>query len=328
MVTLNRETESAPTLSVVIPMYNEMQSIQQTVSEVQTSLQDLKENYEIILVDDGSIDNTVEICKQISLRDPRIRLVMLNRNMGHMSALETGLTLSLGQFIVSMDADLQDNPKDILEMLRVIRLKDNHGNPLFDVVQTTRLDRKNDSYLKRMTAGIYYRLMKQLTGQTAIPHAADFRMISRKTLEVISKIPEKEKVYRLLLPALGFRIAILETKRETRFAGKSKYNVKKMIGLAINSIINFSNRPLRIITQIGVLSMMLMIVFCFYSVYLWYQNRTIPGWTSLVIIVLISNSLILISLGVVGAYVGKVFEQVKGRPNSVWTEFKNNLKSD
>jgi glycosyltransferase involved in cell wall biosynthesis len=325
---LNRETESAPTLSVVIPMYNEMQSIQQTVSEVQTSLQDLKENYEIILVDDGSIDNTVEICKQISLRDPRIRLVMLNRNMGHMSALETGLTLSLGQFIVSMDADLQDNPKDILEMLRVIRLKDNHGNPLFDVVQTTRLDRKNDSYLKRMTAGIYYRLMKQLTGQTAIPHAADFRMISRKTLEVISKIPEKEKVYRLLLPALGFRIAILETKRETRFAGKSKYNVKKMIGLAINSIINFSNRPLRIITQIGVLSMMLMIVFCFYSVYLWYQNRTIPGWTSLVIIVLISNSLILISLGVVGAYVGKVFEQVKGRPNSVWTEFKNNLKSD
>ncbi len=325
---MNRETESAPTLSVVIPMYNEMQSIQQTVSEVQTSLQDLKENYEIILVDDGSIDNTVEICKQISLRDPRIRLVMLNRNMGHMSALETGLTLSLGQFIVSMDADLQDNPKDILEMLRVIRLKDNHGNPLFDVVQTTRLDRKNDSYLKRMTAGIYYRLMKQLTGQTAIPHAADFRMISRKTLEVISKIPEKEKVYRLLLPALGFRIAILETKRETRFAGKSKYNVKKMIGLAINSIINFSNRPLRIITQIGVLSMMLMIVFCFYSVYLWYQNRTIPGWTSLVIIVLISNSLILISLGVVGAYVGKVFEQVKGRPNSVWTEFKNNLKSD
>lgn len=328
MGTLNPETERAPTLSVVIPMYNEMESIQQTISEIQATLQKLKETYEIILVDDGSIDNTVEICKQISLRDLRIRLVMLNRNMGHMSALETGLTISLGEFIVSMDADLQDNPKDILEMLRVIRLKDNHGNPLFDVVQTARLDRENDSYLKRMTAGIYYRLMKQLTGQTAIPHAADFRMISRKTLDVISKIPEKEKVYRLLLPALGFRIAILETKRETRFAGKSKYNVKRMIVLAINSIINFSNRPLRIITQMGVLSMILMILFCFYSVYLWYQNRTIPGWTSLVIIVLISNSLMLISLGVVGAYVGKVFEQVKGRPNSVWTEFKNNLKSD
>jgi dolichol-phosphate mannosyltransferase len=163
-------------------------------------------------------------------------------------------------------------------------------------------------------------MMTRLTGPTTIPHAADFRMITRETLDIVAAIPEKDKVYRLLLPALGFRIAILETKRESRVAGASKYSYKKMIELALNSVINFSNRPLRVIIQLGIFSMLGMLLFCCYSIYLWANNKTVPGWTSLVILILISNSLILTSLGVVGEYVGKIFEQVKGRPNTVWTE--------
>lgn len=327
MANSNQDTGNVPTLSVVIPMFNEMETLSHTVSEIEASLKSLKENYEIVLVDDGSKDKTLEISMRLSHNDSRIRIISLGRNMGHMRALEAGLLASSGEFVVSMDADLQDNPKEILEMLKIIRLKDAYGNDLFDVVQTTRSDRMTDNLFKRFTAEIFYRIMKQLTGQIALPHAADFRMISRKTLDVINQIPEKEKVYRLLLPALGFRVAILETKREARFAGKSKYNLRKMSGLALNSIINFSNRPLRIILQLGLASMMLMFLFCVYSVYLWTQGRTIPGWTSLVVLILISNSLILISLGVVGEYVGKIFEQVKGRPNTVWTELRNDKKN-
>lgn len=327
MAISNQDTDNVPTLSVVIPMFNEMETISHTVSVIEANLESLKENYEILLVDDGSRDKTLEISMQLSLNDSRIRIISLGRNMGHMRALEAGLLASSGEFVVSMDADLQDNPQEILEMLRIIRLKDAYGNDFFDVVQTTRSDRMTDNLFKRFTAGIFYRIMQQLTGQIALPHAADFRMISRKTLDVINQIPEKEKVYRLLLPALGFRVAVLETRREARFAGKSKYNLRKMSGLAVNSIINFSNRPLRIILQMGLASMMLMILFCVYSVYLWTQDRTIPGWTSLVVLILISNSLILISLGVVGEYVGKIFEQVKGRPNTVWSELRYDKKN-
>ena len=327
MANSNLFTPREPMLSVVIPMFNEMETISHTLSEIEFSLNGLKENYEIILVDDGSTDKTLEISIQLSHNDSRIRIVSLGRNMGHMRALEAGLLASSGEFVVSMDADLQDNPNEILEMLRIMRLKDSYGNDLFDVVQTTRSDRMTDNLFKRITAQVYYKLMKQLTGQIALPHAADFRMISRKTLDIVNQIPERDKVYRLLLPLLGFRVAILETRREARFAGKSKYSLRKMLNLAVNSIINFSNRPLRIILQLGLATMMLMLLFCAYSVYLWSQNRTIPGWTSLVVLILVSNSLILISLGVVGEYVGRIFEQVKGRPNTVWTELRIDKKN-
>ena len=318
---------SQPTLSIVIPMFNERESIHNTVCVIEEKIKDLVETHEIILVDDGSNDGTVEICLKLSLQNPNVRVFSIGNNVGHMRALETGLSVALGDYVVSIDADLQDNPEAIVEMYRLIKQRDSFGNRLFDVVQTVRTDRSSDKPTKRITARMYYKLMEKLTGHEVLRDAADFRMITRETLDIIKSIPEKDKVFRLLLPALGFKVAVLETKREVRNAGKSKYSYRKMFGLALNSVINFSNRPLRIIIQMGVVSMLLMIIFCCYSVYLWTQNRTIPGWTSLVVLILISNSLILISLGVVGEYVGKIFEQVKGRPNTVWTELRNDKKN-
>ena len=320
MATSNQKDESGTTISVVIPMYNEMETIQETVTEIDSQMIVLGETYEIILVDDGSSDNTLKICLELMSKNLNLRVISIENNVGHMRALETGLDAALGNYVVSIDADLQDNPKEILEMFKIINQRDNLGNRKYDVVQTVRIDRQTDRFVKRITAMLYYKLMDRLTGYKVLRDGADFRMVTRETLEIIKAIPEKDKVYRLLLPALGFRVAVLETKREKRFAGTSKYNFKKMLALAINSVISFSNRPLRLIIQLGIFSMVAMILFSFVAIYLWANGRTIPGWTSLVVLILISNSLILVSLGVVGEYVGKVFEQVKGRPNTVWTE--------
>ena len=309
-------------------MFNESESIEKTIRVIRDNVDKLVVKYEIILVDDGSHDETLEICMQLSLEFRELRVLKIENNVGHMRALETGLCAANGDYIVSIDADLQDNPKEILEMFKIINQTDGFGNRKFDVVQTVRKDRQSDKLLKRFTAKMYYKLMERLTGHQILHDGADFRMVTRETLQIIKSIPEKDKVFRLLLPALGFRVSVLETKREVRFAGTSKYSYKKMIGLAMNSIINFSNRPLRLIIQLGIFSMFLMILFCFVAVYLWANGRTIPGWTSLVILILISNSLILVSLGVVGEYVGRVFEQVKGRPNTVWKELGNGLRDE
>ena len=317
-----------PILSIVIPMFNESESIKNTVNVIQEHIKDLGVKYEIILVDDGSHDETVEICLNLSSQNQTLRVLSIENNVGHMRALETGLSAALGDYIVSIDADLQDNPKEIIEMFKLIKQKDVFGNNLFDVVQTVRCDRSSDKPAKRISAMLYYKLMEKLTGFKVLRDAADFRMVTRETLDIINSIPEKDKVFRLLLPSLGFRVAVLETRRGTRFAGTTKYSYKKMFALALNSVISFSNRPLRMIIRLGIFSMVVMILFCFVAVYLWADGRTIPGWTSIVILILISNSLILVSLGVVGEYVGKVFEQVKGRPNTVWTELSNDLKND
>lgn len=315
-------------ISVVIPMYNERESIQQTLSEIDARMTSLEESYEIIVVDDGSVDETLKICSQLKLQNPHLRVLSIRNNVGHMRALETGLNAARGNYVVSMDADLQDNPKEIIEMYKLINQVDDFGNRKFDVVQTVRSDRQSDKPVKRITAMLYYKLMDRLTGYKVLRDGADFRMVTRETLEIIKAIPEKDKVFRLLLPALGFRVAVLETKRETRIAGSSKYGYKKMFGLATNSIINFSKRPIRLIIQLGVISMVFMVIFCVVAIFLWAEGRTIPGWTSLVLLILISNSLILISVGVVGEYVGRVFEQVKGRPNTVWTEIEINPKNE
>jgi len=307
-------------ISVVIPAYNESECIKETLSVIQSVLNNMELKYEVLVVDDGSSDETLNIALEIARNDARIRVLSFSSNRGHMRALEAGLVASKGRFIVSIDADLQDDPKLIPEMYSALNLVNEYGHWLFDVSQSVRTDRSTDSILKKWSANAFYKMISRMTGTNVIKHAADFRMIRREALDVVNQIPEREKVYRLLLPALGFRIHIIETRREVRAAGKSKYGMRNMLNLAFNSITSFSNQPLRLIIQLGIISMTLMLTFCGVAIYLWAEGRTIPGWTSLVLLILISNSLILISLGVVGEYVGKVFDQVKGRPNTVWTE--------
>ena len=309
-------------ISVVIPVFNESECIANTVQVVRRVLESANFEYEILIVDDGSTDATLELAQEISQESAGVRVLSLNLNRGHMKALEAGLRASTGDFIVSIDADLQDNPNEIPEMHRLLSQVDAFGNRLFDVAQSVRGNRDTDAKWKKMTASIYYKVIGKMAGNGVLQQAADFRMLTREALDIVNQIPESDKVYRLLLPTLGFRVITLETKRDSRYAGKSKYTLRKMITLAIDSLINFSRRPLRLILKFGFYSMLLMILFCIYSIYEWSQGKTIPGWTSLTIIVLISNSLVLISLGVIGEYVGRIFEQSKGRPGVIWTEYK------
>jgi dolichol-phosphate mannosyltransferase len=314
-------------ISIVIPMYNEAECIENTVAEITSHLRNLPETFEIILVNDGSTDGSQVIAKNLANSDERIRLISFTRNMGHMKALEAGLLASYGELIVSIDADLQDDPSYITEMYRIIKQTDEYGSKLFDVVQSVRSDRSTDTFWKKISATMYYKIMHLLTGTEVIPQAADFRMLTRKTLDLVNQIPETGKVYRLLLPSLGFRIATLETRREERFAGKTKYTFKKMTELAADSLISFSKRPLRLIIKIGVIFLLSMLTYLLFSLYQWSNGATIQGWTSLLIVVLLSNSLVLISLGVIGEYIGRVFEQSKGRPSIVWTEYNSEPKN-
>ena len=307
-------------ISVVVPAYNEEESIVHSVNVIDEVVSTLTKDYELVIVNDGSIDDTRTLLLLLARENPHIRIIDFSSNRGHMAAIDAGLKNCRGNYIVTIDADLQDDPKDILEMYRIIQEKDLHGNALYDVIQTVRTTRVTDNFLKKYSAKIYYVVIGKLTGIPIAHHAADFRMLTKTTNNLLCNLPETRKIYRLLIPALGFKVYNLETTRHKRFAGKSKYPLSKMIQLALNSLLDFSTTPLRIMIKIGFISTVFMFTFGITAFVLWLNGSTIPGWTSLVFLVLTSNSLVLLSLGVIGLYVGNLNEQVKRRPNGIWQE--------
>ena len=237
-------------------------------------------------------------------------------------ALEAGLKASSGNFIVSIDADLQDDPNAIAEMYSIIQQKDDASNQIYDVVQAVRTARSSDTLFKRKSANIYYKLIGKLTGIPIAHHSADFRMITREANEILSGLPENRKIYRLLIPSIGFSVFNLETVRHKRYAGSSKYPLSKMINLALNSFLDFSIKPLRLMVKVGLFSTLLMFSFGIGTLLLWLNGSTIPGWTSLVFLLLASNSVIVLSLGVLGVYIGNLYEQIKARPSGIWKEIQ------
>lgn len=189
-----------------------------------------------------------------------------------------------------------------------------------DVIQTVRVNRKSDTLFKSFTASLYYRLISALTGVKITTNAADYRLMSRRCVEILTALPEKEKIFRLLIPALGFKVKELEIVRESRYAGKSKYPLSKMISLAINSTIGFTTKPLRVLGVLGLLASFLMLVLSAIFGILWLQGRTVPGWTSIVFLMLSTNAALLASVGLLGEYVGRIYIQVQNRPEITFDE--------
>jgi dolichol-phosphate mannosyltransferase len=289
-------------------MYNEREAVDHFVGRLRPVLDGLGVTYEVVAVDDGSRDATVARLLELRRDWPELRVVALRRNVGHQTALQAGLRSSHGEYVVSIDADLQDPPEVIGDMLSTAR------EQKVDVVYGVRGDRSTDTAFKRNTAGMYYWFMRRLVGPWVSDNAGDFRLMSRAVVDVLNQLPEQRPVYRLVVPSLGFSSAEVAYTRAERVAGETKYPLSKMIRLTLDSITSFSAAPLRIATWLGLFSFLLCLALIVTSVAAWGFGAVVPGWTSLYIAVLLLGGVQLICLGLLGEYIGRIYAATQNRP--------------
>jgi len=299
---------SAPYLSVVLPCYNEGQVIRETHRRVTAVCRGVGEPYEIIVVNDGSTDNLWAELLQLTGEDPHVVAVNLSCNHGHQLALSAGLQFARGERVLIMDADLQDPPELLPDMLR----KMDEG---VDVVYAQRRSRPGDSPAKRLFCALFYRLLDKLA-DTPIPlDTGDFRLISRRVCDLILAMPERHRFIRGMVSWVGYRHEPILYDRDARFAGETKYPLRKLMALAVDGIISSSLKPLAFATVIGSITSVIGLLLLLYALYSWlFVGRTPQGWASLLITVVFLGGLQLLMLGLMGEYLGRIHEQVRGRP--------------
>lgn len=295
-------------LSVVVPVYNEQGNLRPLHQALTQQFEQLDVDYEIIFVDDGSRDASLGVLRALNAFDPHVKVVSLSRNFGHQNALTAGLEFASGDAVVAMDADLQQPPELIPEMVA-------HWRAGYQVVFTIRQDNEQVGRFKRWSSRAFYALINRITDTTIIPGAADFRLIDRLVVDTLTSMQERARFLRGLVSWVGFRqIGIPFTVRQ-RHAGQSKYSLRKMLTLALNGITNFSAFPLRLATYFGFLSAVVGVPYGLWAVYArLFTNATVPGWASLTTLVLFLGGVQLISLGIIGEYLGRVYDEVKRRP--------------
>ena len=309
----NGTLTSIPSLAIVVPCYNEEESLPKTINVLNDLLDKLiaankisadSKNY---FVDDGSRDKTWEILQETALHDAKVVAIKLSRNKGHQNALYAGLCTTIEDITVSIDADLQDDPANIEKMV------DEYLNGS-EVVYGVRSERKTDTFFKRFTAEGYYHTMRTMGVDLVFNHA-DFRLLSRRALEALKEYKESNLFLRGIVREVGFKSSIVEYERQARELGESKYPLKKMLSFAWKGITAFSAVPLRMITVFGLFS-----GFASFALILWVlgirllSNNAVPGWASILLPLLFIGSVQLLCLGVIGEYLSKIYEEVKGRP--------------
>lgn len=294
--------------SVIVPMYNEEEVIEHTYKRLKDVMDATGKPYELIFVNDGSKDRSAELIRSFGERDPNVRLIDFSRNFGHQIAISAGMDYAQGDAIVVIDADLQDPPEVILQMIA----KWKEG---YEVVYGRRLKRKGETIFKKVTALAFYRLLKSMTNVDIPLDTGDFRLIDRKVCDVLRSLKEKNRFVRGLISWIGFRQTSVEYVREERFAGETKYPLKKMISFALDGITSFSYKPLKIASYLG---FFLSIGSFLYLLIVIYQrlftDTTEAGWTTIVALNLLFNGIILILLGVIGEYIGRIYDESKNRP--------------
>ena len=303
---------NVPEISIVVPVFNEELVIVEFLNNLGKVLLEHSIKAEIILVDDGSTDATIEMAHKTSMEN--LRIISLNQNYGHMVAIEAGYAQSQGDFILSMDGDLQHPPSLIPSLLNEIR------KPKTDVVIAFRSNRNRDSYLKRFTAAIYYKLLRFLSGVELKENAADFRILTRRALEVLLEIRDPKKVYRVLIPSLGFNIKYLSYVADIRFAGQTKYSLRKMLSLAGESILGGSLKPLKLSFWAGIVAMVASFLWLINIVIVKLNDSVIPGWSSLAIALIFVSGVQLFSIGVLSLYIAKMYTILQSRPKYLMQE--------
>jgi polyisoprenyl-phosphate glycosyltransferase len=300
--------EDKPTLSVIIPMYNEEAVLPLLVERLRPILDGLGVTYEVMAVNDGSSDDTASILRLLRRTWPQLRLIEFRRNCGHQAALTAGLHRAKGHYVVSIDADLQDPPEVIGEMLRLAQSQD------LAIVYGVRSDRSTDTVFKRNTAGLYYRLMRRIVGKKVPAGAGDFRLLRSDAVEALKSLPEQKPVYRLLVPWLGFASGEVAYVRARRAAGSTKYPLGKMIKLAVDSVVSFTAAPLRLAIWLGLAGGVTCIALTVFTFVSYLRGDVVPGWTSLFLAVMFLGTIQLVCLGLLGEYVGRIFQAVQHRP--------------
>jgi glycosyltransferase involved in cell wall biosynthesis len=308
MIELKRRSSDQMILSVVIPCYNEEAVIETTHQELMQSLSGQEFELELIYVDDGSSDQTASILQQLATDCPAVRLLALSRNFGHQIAVSAGLDHSRGDAVVIIDADLQDPPAVILQMLEQWRLG-------FDVAYGQRTDRPAESRFKLITARWFYRLINKMS-DTEIPlDTGDFRLLDRRVVEAVKLMPERDRFLRGMISWVGFRQVAVPYSRAARRAGESKYPFSKMLRFALDGIVSFSAQPLRMATWCGTLVSSMAVLGIVYAVAMRiFTDHWVSGWTFLVVAMLFLGGIQLLFLGVIGEYIARIYQQGKERP--------------
>ena len=309
--------EHPDTLYLVVPCYNEEEVLPETARRLGDKLAALtaagkiSPDSRVLFVNDGSKDRTWELIRGLHARDPRFLGADLTRNRGHQNALLAGLMTAKDRcdMAISMDADLQDDVDAVDAMVDAY-----HQG--CDIVYGVRSSRKKDTFFKRFTAEAFYRLMNRMGAETVFNHA-DYRLMSRRALEGLSQFREVNLFLRGIVPMVGYPSAVVEYERGERFAGESKYPLKKMLSFAMEGITSLSTKPIRYITGLGFLVFLVSIIMLIYSVVRWAMGETILGWASLICSVWAIGGLILLSLGVIGEYIGKIYLETKERPRFI-----------
>lgn len=303
-----------PIISIVIPCYNEEEALPQTIKVLDGILDKLKNNGEIsdksyiLCVDDGSRDKTWEVIRSLNAENPAVHGITLAHNRGHQFALLAGLMTAKedSDAAISIDADLQDDPNAIIEMVKLFR----EGS---EIVYGVRKSRKTDSWFKRTSARGFYSLQSSMGLQTVYDHA-DYRLMSRRALEILSEYGEQNLFLRGIVPQIGLKTAIVYYDRSERVAGESKYPLAKMLEFSVDGITSFSAKPIRWIFFAGLILLIIDILVAIYVLIAYCSGNVVSGWTSIMLSVWFLGSIILIGMGIIGEYIGKIYVESKNRP--------------
>lgn len=295
-------------LSVVVPAYNEEDNIFALYGRLSKTLDSITPDHEIIFVDDGSKDRTVEEVMKLRKADERVKLVSFARNFGHEMANTAGFRAAKGRAVVIIDADLQDPPELIADMY----VKFTEGN---DIVYAKRISRKKETFLKQFTSKAFYRVMNTMSSVEVPLDTGDFRLLSRRVVDELNSLQEHNRYFRGLTHWVGFNVTYVEFHRDERFAGETKYNYVKLFKLAFDAILSFSYKPLKIFSMIGLWVSFLSFVMLIYVIAdKLITGNPVQGWTSLAAIMLFCFGVLMIQVSVVGEYIGRIYEEVKNRP--------------
>ena len=309
-------------ISIVIPVYNEEETLPQLFKRLDNLVDTLgtDHNVEFLLVNDGSVDGSLDLITAKGRIDSRYKVLSFSRNFGHQSALLAGITKANGDAVIAMDADLQDPPEVIIQLLAEWEL----GS---DVVYAERRQRNGESFFKKFSASTFYGLIDWLSDTHLPRNVGDFRLMDRRVVDVLTQLPEKSLYLRGLVSWVGFKQTSVVYDRDARFAGETKYSMKKMVNLAADALLSFSEKPLRIVTRLGFLvttAAFLLLAFFLVTAF-WGPSNQVHGWLSMIFAILFLGGMQLICLGIVGEYVSRIYRESKERPLYIIDDRKSSL---
>lgn len=295
-------------ISVVVPMYFEEDVAEECYKRLKQVMDSHKINYEFVFVNDGSTDRTLDILKQIAEKDVCAKIVDFSRNFGHQNAVTAGIDFANGDAIVIIDADLQDPPELIPKLIE----KWKEG---YDVVYAKRKKRKGETFFKLLTAKLFYRFLNFMSDIDIPKDTGDFRIIDRKVADVFRRMTERNRFIRGMISWIGFKQTFIEYERDERFAGETKYPLKKMIKFALDGIIAFSSKPLKLVTNIGFLCVLISFGLLLYTIVVRLFGYPIEtGWASIMVAISFFSGIQLLGLGIIGQYIARIYDESKNRP--------------